>query len=254
MSEARKGRAPWNKGKHHSEETKRKISEALKGENSPSYGKHPTEETRKKLSEAGKGEKNSFYGKHHTAETRKKLSEAAMGNRHSYGNRFTEETRKKMSEAHKHPTEEIRRKLSEALKGEKNPNYGKHRTEETREKIRRAHIEAIKRGCYSVKPTTPEKRFTKICEKHDLPYKYVGDGKFWIEGVNPDFVESNGRKIAIEIYGDYWHRLPNIVARDAQRTATLRKYGWKLLVLWEHELNKLPEGGIVRRVRAHGQT
>ena len=35
-------------GKHHSEETKKKLSEANKG-------KHPSEETRKKLSEAKKG-------------------------------------------------------------------------------------------------------------------------------------------------------------------------------------------------------
>lgn len=31
ISEARKGKEPWNKGKHHSEETKKKISEAKKG-------------------------------------------------------------------------------------------------------------------------------------------------------------------------------------------------------------------------------
>ena len=31
MSEARKGKIPWNKGKHHSEETRQKFSEAAKG-------------------------------------------------------------------------------------------------------------------------------------------------------------------------------------------------------------------------------
>ena len=48
LSEAHKGKAPWNKGKHLSEEAKRKMSEAKKG-------KHLTEETRKKMSEAQKG-------------------------------------------------------------------------------------------------------------------------------------------------------------------------------------------------------
>lgn len=250
------------KGWHLSEKTRRKISEARKGR--PTfYGKHHTEETRKKLSEARKGEKNPFYGKHHTAETRKKISEAGKGNRYNYGNRDTDETRKKRSKAHmgqipwmkgRHPTEETLRKMSEVMKGEKNPNYGKHLAEETREKIRKTHIEALKRGCYNVKPTAPEKRFIEICEKHDLPYKYVGNGKFWVENVNPDFVESNGRKIAVEIYGDYWHMLPNIMARDERRTATLGKYSWKLLVLWEHELDELPEEEIVRRVMANGQT
>jgi len=40
----------WTRGKHHTEETKRKISEALKGEKSPWYGKHLPEEFKKKLS------------------------------------------------------------------------------------------------------------------------------------------------------------------------------------------------------------
>ena len=50
-------------GKHHTEETKKKISEAQKGENNHMYGKHHTEETKKKMSEAQKGEKGSMYGK-----------------------------------------------------------------------------------------------------------------------------------------------------------------------------------------------
>ena len=59
-------------------------STSLSGEDSYWYGKHHTEETKRKISESRKemdysGEKNSFYGKHHTEETRKILSEKAMG-------------------------------------------------------------------------------------------------------------------------------------------------------------------------------
>ena len=50
-------------GKHHTEETKKKISEAQKGENNHMYGKHHTEEAKKKMSESQKGEKGSMYGK-----------------------------------------------------------------------------------------------------------------------------------------------------------------------------------------------
>ena len=49
------------------------------GEQSPMYGKHHTEETRKKISESLKGQKHPMYGKHHTEETRKKLSETMKG-------------------------------------------------------------------------------------------------------------------------------------------------------------------------------
>ena len=47
------------KGKHLSEETRKKMSEANKGkqagENNPMYGKHHSEETKKKMREAHKG-------------------------------------------------------------------------------------------------------------------------------------------------------------------------------------------------------
>ena len=50
-----------------SEETRRKLSNSLKGRNVWNKGKHHTEETRRKISESSKG-------KHHTEETRRKLS------------------------------------------------------------------------------------------------------------------------------------------------------------------------------------
>ena len=56
-------------GKHHSEETRKKMSEAKNGENHPMFGKHHSEETRKKMSEATKG-------KPHSEETKRKMSEA----------------------------------------------------------------------------------------------------------------------------------------------------------------------------------
>ena len=55
------------KGKHRSEETKKKMSEANKG-------KHHTEETKKKMSEAMKGKK-------HSAESKKRMSESHKGRR-----------------------------------------------------------------------------------------------------------------------------------------------------------------------------
>ena len=66
-----------------------------------------------------------------------------------------------------------------------------------------------------------------------------------------------GRKLAIEIRGCFWHRCPvcslsvpkkNLdyweakfvrnVERDEQNLAVLEEAGWKVLVLWEHQLKK----------------
>lgn len=73
-------------GKALSEDTKRKISGALKGISPSNKGKHPSEETRRKLSEAKKGRKQS-------EETKRKISESHKGKI------VSEETRRKISEA-----------------------------------------------------------------------------------------------------------------------------------------------------------
>ena len=65
-----------NKGKCFSDEHKKKISESLKGKNK---GKHRTDEQKRRMSEAQKGENNPFYGRQHSAETKKKISESNKG-------------------------------------------------------------------------------------------------------------------------------------------------------------------------------
>ena len=62
------------KDKHHSEETKRKMSEAHKGKPGAMKDKHHSEETKRKMSEAHKGKPKS-------EEHKRKLSEAHKGQR-----------------------------------------------------------------------------------------------------------------------------------------------------------------------------
>ena len=91
------------KGKHHSEEHKRKISEARKG-------KPLSEEHKRKLSEARKGKPfEARKGKYHSEETKRKMSEARKG--------------KPSWSKGKHFSEEYKRKLSEAQRGVKNHSW-----------------------------------------------------------------------------------------------------------------------------------
>lgn len=93
----------------------------------------------------------------------------------------------------------------------------------------------------NIRPTGIEKVFMKIAKTNNLPYRYTGDGRFWIHNINPDFVECNGKKIAVEVFGEYWHSpLKNWNLKEDRtlhyRKKILKKYGWKLIVFWESDL------------------
>lgn len=85
-------------GKHHSEETKRKMSLAKIGKK----GKTHSPQTRRKISESQKGDKNHFFGKHHSEETRRKMSESLKGRTSpNKGKPMSEEQKRKLSLARK---------------------------------------------------------------------------------------------------------------------------------------------------------
>ena len=63
-------------------------------------------------------------------------------------------------------------------------------------------------------------------------YKFVGDGEFILGGKNPDYMNMNGQKKLIELYGDYWHKGQN----PQDRIDYFKKFGFNTLVIWEKEL------------------
>lgn len=213
---------------------------------------------------AQKGEKNHLYGKHHLKETLEKISKANKGHiSWNKGGTLSEKHKQKLSDAQKgekhpffgkHHTKETKKKLSNANKGEKHPFFGKHHSESTRKKI------GIKRKAqkFPKHHTKPELIFEQICKKNNLPFKYTGDGSFWIHNINPDFVECNGKKLAVEIFGDYWHSpLLNYRLKEnrtlSYRKKILKKYGWKLIVFWESDLvRKDAEQFVLSEMQKHG--
>jgi intein/homing endonuclease len=84
------------------------------------------------------------------------------------------------------------------------------------------------------KPTSLESNLIDLLNEH-IPnvYKYVGDGKFWIENANPDFINVNGYKKAIEIYSAYWKvkDYGSVEEYHNQRGDLFNKYGWDVLFL-----------------------
>ena len=184
----------------HSEEAKQKLRNANLG------NKH-SEETKKKMSLSHKGvviseEHKAILRKLHTGkkvslETRRKISEIQTGSK------LSEETKKKMSLSHK--------KLWQ------NPKYAKARLK-----------------AYAMKPTKPEIQMEALLnELFPKEYKYVGDGDVWIAGKNPDFININGQKKIIEVYGDYWHRND----KEQDRIDVFEPYGYDTLIIWASEID-----------------
>ncbi len=90
-----------------------------------------------------------------------------------------------------------------------------------------------------LKPNKPEIFLNNLIKKNNLPFNYTGNGAIWFKGLNhsfnPDFLSKNPRHI-IEVFGDYWHNLPGVQKKDKERLKTYKKYGYKSLVVWQHEL------------------
>ena len=107
-------------------------------------------------------------------------------------------------------------------------------------------------GSYTNKRTKPEKIVNRYIKQNNLPYKYTGNGKFWItlEGkhINPDFINISVKKQFIEIQGCYWHcckkhcrHLNSEFANERQlvdehKKSLLKKHGYSVIYIWEHEI------------------
>lgn len=141
------GRPGHNKGKHLNPEQKERLRQANLGKklseshrrilldivtnNHPFKGKHHSEETKRKISLNRKGIVPKY-----SEEVIKQFSDRIKGNKRTLGYKHTEATRKKISEAGRRPcSEETKRKIGLANKGKTNHRKGTKMPLETRQKI-----------------------------------------------------------------------------------------------------------------------
>lgn len=234
ISASLKGRPSWNKG--HTSETDPRIptgkNHHMYGKKSHMSGKKHTEESLKLMREAQKGENNPMYGK------------KGRDNPH-YGRKRSKETGKKISIAKKgKPGMRGKDNPMYGRTGEKHPMFGKKRTEKTRKQISEKAIrnwqdpEFQKKSAIGrkTKPNKPEIFLMELLETlYPNDWKYVGDLQFFLGGKNPDFMNVNGEKKLIELYGDYWHRDDD----PQDRVDHFKQYGFNTLIIWESELENL---------------
>jgi len=250
------------RGKPKSEKTRKKLSEAHKGKKlsdqhrkklfqglnkyrcnhpHPMLGKHHTEEAKEKMKKAWREKRKKGYKSWNSGKTSKDDPRIPSGKNHyMYGKKHAEETIQKLRQKALSP-ERIKisiKNLPKNLSGKNHPMFGKKHSPQTIEKIRERRMkQKIPRT-----KTKPEINFIRICKKYGLPFKYTGDGSFWISRLNPDFCDFDNH-IVVEIFGDYWHnpdKNPHIRknAIYEEREKEFNINGWKLIVIWESEFRK----------------
>lgn len=150
----------------------------------------------------------------------------------------------------KHHNKNTKEKISIAKKGQKLSKITKKRMSIAT--IKKWQKEEYRKKVLGKRPMSGlEIKVQKIINKYNLPYKFVGNGAFFIERKNPDFININGEKKAVEVY---WDRHKEQFARGGlegwkkERIKIFGKYGWEIIFIEgtgineETILNKL-EGG-----------
>jgi len=122
----------------------------------------------------------------------------------------------------------IRQKISEGMKRRW---LDKEYAIKTRTKI-------LKSLCRT--PNCLERKMMEIIQRFNLPYKYVGDGSFFIENKNPDFININGEKTAIEVYANIFKQFcfKDVERWKQERQELFSKYGWEVIFLDEKQVNE----------------
>ena len=161
------------------------------------------------------GKNNPFYGKTHTEETKKKLKLFTKGMIPPQKGKNYEEM------------------------------YGMEKSQKIKEIIRSVQLgrkhskEHIRKRLTRRTPSSLERKMINIISKYNLPYKFVGDGKFFIERKNPDFININGEKIAIEVFYRKHKEMfsGGLLNWMEDRKNIFNKYNWKLLFFNEIQVN-----------------
>jgi len=196
-------------------------------------GKTHSEETRKRLRELGLSRPGFMLGKRHSDESREKMRKSHRGvplseehNKNAHAAR--------VRNGYRHSVETLR-KIGDG-------NRGKVMSEEAKMKCSVSAKVLWKDPEHAKKClvfNSPNKAETKLLGVLDTMYpgewKFVGDGQVIIAGKCPDFINVNGAKKIIELYGERWH-----TDDDPQdRINLFAPYGYDTLVVWGKELDSI---------------
>ena len=250
----KKGIIVWNKGKKWSEEVKNKFRLAH-------LGMKVSEEQKAKMRKIAKENPNfGFKNKTHSEESRKKMSQSLKGRKvwnKGKTNIYSQETKRKMN-LNKigkscSPKTEFKKgqvAWNKGLPKEQQLRYGYKHSEGTKRKIGLANKIANNRPevinkmrekrakqIFPIKDTKIEVKIQNFLK--ELGYEFFTHQYMKIEhGYQCDILIPS-MNLVIECDGNYWHKYPTRTDLDNIRTKELLEKGFKVLRLWEIEINEM---------------
>jgi len=234
---------PWHEDKNRKLEVAAKISETKQKQVkngiyvSWNRGKHGVQDY------SGNGQKisNALKGRKLSGEHKRNMSEAMK--KRWRDKEYVEKMHRSMVG---HPVSE---ETKQKLRGDNNPFYGKKHTKEElykmsdRAKEHWRNEETAKKMIMGLqmKPNKAELFLDSILQEY-FPdeWKFVGDGQVIIGGLCPDFINCNGKKKIIELFGARWHDPVHYHVKYNQteegRKSIFGEIGFDTLVIWYPEL------------------
>ncbi len=240
MHTFKKGNIPWNKDltAETDDRVRRQGESESRTKHSEEWIENVGRETFRKHSLLLRGKtqtEESNIKRSKTLTGRKQNSEAVENQKRTKSSKKWKETIGK---------ESIRKRKQTVNSEEYKNTKGKEKARKCSEsqKGRKLSEEHLKKmfSHMCLRPNIQEKKLQQLIEELNLPYKYTGNGTAVINNCIPDFVNVNGQKKCIEMFGDYWHG-EKLTGRSNKEEEEYRKnifaeHGYKTLIIWEHEL------------------
>jgi hypothetical protein len=173
-------------------------------------------------------------GKRASFDTRRKISLSLIGSKR-HTKPHTKETREKLSEiSRKQWIDPNYRKKMESILTINHRKASKVMKKKWQDKEFKERVLSKVLSKLIHRPTGLEKVMLEIIRKYRLPYKYTGNGDFWIGGKNPDFININGEKKLIEVGNEFHHRGDYI----EKRREHFAQYGWESFIFIQDKLDE----------------
>ena len=101
-------------------------------------------------------------------------------------------------------------------------------------KMRKIRVQAIAQQGRLGSPNKLEDLVYKVIDTYKVSYQKQVPlfDKFVVDALFPN------KKLVLEIFGKYWHELPNIKKKDISKKKYLEKCGYQVEEIWDYEIKK----------------